>query len=228
LVLRAAGSAGPDAAHALDRVCSKYWYPIYAFIRRQGRPPHEAEDLTQSFFADLLTREWLAGVSAEKGRFRSFLLACLRNHLSHVRSRENSLRRNHGRPPVAFDACAAEERYGMEPRDVRDPAALFERRLAFSLIEDVLQRLQRDFAAEGKAAVFDALRDHLVGDAERGDYTETAAKLNQSEGSIRVAATRLRARFREQLRAEIARTVEDPRDVDEEIRHLFSVCRGSS
>jgi RNA polymerase sigma-70 factor (ECF subfamily) len=224
LVLRAAGTDGPDAMHALDRLCSKYWYPIYAFVRRQGRPPHEAEDLTQGFFADLLSRDWLAGVAAEKGRFRTFLLACLRNHLSHVRAHEGCLTRYPGQPIISFDARAAEDRYGMEPSDVRDPATLFERRLAFSLIDDVLKRVREDYAAEGKAALFDALRDHLVGDAERGRYAETAAKLNQNEGATRVAVTRLRERFRERLRAEVARTVEDPRDIDEELRHLFATC----
>jgi RNA polymerase sigma-70 factor (ECF subfamily) len=208
---------------ALEQLCSKYWYPVYAFLRRHGHSAHDAEDLTQGFFADLLRRDWLAGVGAEKGKFRTFLLACLENYRNKTYAREMGPTRNPGQPLISFDAQTAEQRYVLEPVEVRDPAALFERRLALTLIDDVLRRIQEDHAVQGKAIQFEALRVHLIGDAERGSYAETASKLNSTEAAARVAATRMREKFQTMIRAEITATVEDPRDVDGEIRHIIGL-----
>jgi RNA polymerase sigma-70 factor (ECF subfamily) len=225
VVLHAARGDAPGAQAATEQLFCRYWYPVYAFLRRHGQSPHDAEDLTQDFFARLLSRQWLAGVEPGKGLFRTFLLACLRNHLSHARVRANGPTRHPGRPILSIDARSAEERYALEPADVRDPASLFDRRWAYALIEETLQRLREHYAAESKAALFDELRGHLIGDAERGDYAEAAARLGMSEGAVRVAASRLREHFRERLRAGVGRTVDDPRDVDEEIRRLFTSAR---
>src|ERR1051325_5616955 len=157
--------------------------------------------------ADLLSRNWLRSVSADKGKFRTFLLACLRHHLSHVRAHDSGPTRNPGLPILSLDAGLAEEHYAHEPVDVDDPARLFERRWVYRLIEDCLGQLREEYAAEGRAAFFDILHEHLVGDAERGSYAQSAARLNMEEGTVRVAVTRLRDRFRQRLRAEVARKV---------------------
>jgi len=221
LILAAAKSNDTGARQAMERLCQKYWYPVYAFLRRKGNSPHDAEDLAQDFFAGLFSHDWLNGVSSAKGRFRSFLLACLKNHVSHVRARASGPTRHPGRPLISIDAQAAEERYAFEPADISDPATLFERRLAFTLIDTTLRALRDEYAEKSEAAQFDALREHLVGDAARGSYAQTAGRLRMSEGAVRVAVTRLRQRFREQLRAEVSRLVEDPRDVDLEIQYLL-------
>jgi RNA polymerase sigma-70 factor (ECF subfamily) len=223
IVLAAARSTEPQAQQALEELCRRYWYPVYAFLRRKGRSPHDAEDLTQGFFADLFRRDWLAGVDAVKGKFRTFLLACLDNYLNKVYARETGPTRHPGQPILSFDAQTAEQRYALEPVEISDPGALFERRLAFSLIEDVLHRLQQEYASQGKALAFEALRPHLLGDADRGSYAETARRLCSTEPASRVAATRLRDKFKEMLRAQVAATVQDPREVDEEIRHIISL-----
>jgi RNA polymerase sigma factor (sigma-70 family) len=225
LILAAARSKEPGSRQALDRLCQQYWYPVYAFLRRHGQSTHDAEDLTQGFFADLLSRDWLAGVSAAKGKFRSFLLACLQNHISHVRARESGPTRHPGQPLVSIDLRTAEERYAFEPAGIADPAVLLERRLAFTLIDNTLRALCAEYAENNRHALFGALREHLVGDADRGSYAPTAARLGMTEGAVRVAVTRLRKRFRERLRAEVSRLVEDPRDVDMEIRHLLDLSR---
>ncbi len=225
LIVAAANANEPSARPALEELFRKYWYPVYAFLRRQGRTPPDAQDLTQSFFADLFSRNWLRAVSAEKGKFRTFLLACLRHHLSHVRAHENGPTRHPGVPILSLDAGLAEESYALEPVDVHDPARLFERRWVYRLIDDCLHQLKEEYAAEGRATVFDTLREHLVGDAERGAYDQSSARLNMTAGAVRVAVTRMRDRFRERLRAEVARTVEDPRNVDEEIRYLITLSQ---
>ena len=225
VILTAAKAVEPGGHQALEQLCRQYWYPIYAFLRRKGRSPHDAEDLTQGFFADLLSRNWLADVGPEKGKFRTFLLACLCNYVGHVHDRETGPTRQPGRPLISIDAQAAEARYALEPADLRDPAALFERRWAYALIDDVLQELRQRYVTDGKAALFDALSEHLIDRAESGSYVEIAAKLGMTEGAVRVAVSRLRDRFRELLIAEVTRTVRDARDAEQELRHLFVVSQ---
>jgi len=224
-VLAAARKGDEPGQRALDELCQQYWSPVYAFLRRHGRSPHDAQDLTQGFFSQLLPRDWLAEVGPEKGRFRSFLLACLRNYLGHVHAHENSSTRHPGHSFLSLDANNFEGSYSPSIAESFDPAALFERRWAYVLIENALQSLRSAYATEGRATLFDVLSEHLVGEAERGRYAETAEKLGLSEGAARVAVSRLRERFRERLRAEVGRTVEDPREVDEEIRRLVAVAR---
>lgn len=223
VVLAAAQAGGPQADAALEELCRKYWYPLYAFVRRQGCGPPEAQDLIQGFFAHLLRRDWLAGVGPEKGKFRTFLLACLKHYLQNLRARELGPRRHPGQPILSIDALEAETRYGREPTDEQDPAKLFERRWALTLIEQVLQRLKGHCAAVGQATLFEVLCPYLTGDAERGDYAGIAAQLHMSPGAVRTAVTRLRGKFRELLREEIAHTVADSSEVDAEIAHLLGL-----
>jgi RNA polymerase sigma-70 factor (ECF subfamily) len=217
--------ASRESAQALEELCTKYWYPLYAYLRRQGRSPEDAKDLTQGFFAHLLANKALGKVDRTKGKFRSFLLACLNHYVQNQRDRDHAHKRGGGQAPIPIDVLTAEEHYRLEPAEVQDPAKIFERRWASTLIEQVLQQLRQQYAGDQKQSMFDALLPFLNGDAERGDYGEVAAKLNKSEGTVRVTVTRMREEFRELLRAEVGRTVSNPTEIDAEIRHLFQASR---
>lgn len=220
LVLAAKAGDAVGAA-AMNELCGKYWYPAYAFIRRQGCSPHDAEDLVQGFFDNVLRRDWLANVGPEKGKFRNFLLACLKNHRINQIEKDKGPMRNPGQPVVSFDLHEAERCYALEPRDEVDPAVLFDRRWAMTLVERVLAELKAQYAAKDKTELFDMFYPFLIGNAERGDFAPAAAKLNMNEGAVRKAVTDLRKRFRELLLEEIAQTVKDPADVEEERAYLL-------
>ncbi|SPE62412.1 RNA polymerase, sigma-24 subunit, ECF subfamily [Verrucomicrobia bacterium] len=219
-------AAGKDdlgrAAAALEELCSKYWYPLYAFIRRRGSDQHEAEDLTQAFFALLLGKEMLKRVDRHNGRFRSFLLASLTNFLNNEWDRRQTLKRGGGYRIISLDEMAAEERYRREPADPLTAEKLFDRRWAATLLELVLDRLKKEYIAEDKADLFAALEIGLTAGVSEGDYAEWTAFLGMSRGAVKVALHRLRRRFGQLLRQEIAHTVASPAEVDEEIRHLFA------
>jgi RNA polymerase sigma-70 factor (ECF subfamily) len=202
-------------------LCRTYWYPLYTFVRRQGHDPHCAQDLTQEFFARLLTKDYLAGVKREKGRFRSFLLATLKHFLADEWDRSRRIKRGGGKTPISLDDTTAEARYGLEPSHDLSPDRMYERRWATTLLEQVLSRLETQFTAAGNGPLFDALQEYLAKEAKATPYAETAAKLGMTEGAVRVAVHRLRQRYREILRAEIAHTVADPAQIDDELRHLF-------
>lgn len=217
--------ASRESAQALEELCLKYWYPLYAYLRRQGRSPEDSKDLTQGFFEQLLVHKALGKVDRTKGKFRSFLLACLNNYVLNARDRESAGKRGGGQATIPIDVLAAEDHYHLEPADVQDPAKIFERRWAATLIEQVLQQLKARYAHERKLDLFEALLPYLNGDFERGGYAGVAAQLNKSEGAIRVAVKRVREQFRELLRAEVGRTVSSPAEIDAEIRHLFNASR---
>ncbi len=227
MVLSAKDKDVPGAEAALEKLCRSYWYPLYAFLRRQGKGPEEAEDLTQGFFVHLLAKDRLQSVHPAKGKFRSFLLACLTNYVNNQREKEQAAKRGGGQVVLSIDASDAEEHYRLEPVDVQDPAKLFERQWASMLIEEVLRQVKEQCASNGKPKLFDALHPFLTGDAERGVYASIATKLGMNEGAVRVAVTRLRNDFRELLFTEVARTVDDPAEVESEIRQLFSAFRSS-
>jgi RNA polymerase sigma factor (sigma-70 family) len=207
VVFAAADNQSPDAFKALEQLCEKYWYPLYAFLRRQGRSPEDAKDLTQGFFAHLLAKDRLQHVHPSKGKFRSFLLACLNNYVQNERDREHADKRGNGQATIPIDVLVAEDYYHLEPADVQDPARIFERRWAATLIGQVLQELETQYATDARRILYATLHPFLTGDAERGGYADAAAKLNRSEGAVRVAVTRLREEFRDLLRAEVGRTV---------------------
>ena len=225
MVLHAGRNDTTRAQEALALLCRTYWYPIYAYVRRRGYSPEDAEDLTQGFFARLLELNSLADVRREKGKFRSFLLASLNHFLSDEWDRARAQKRGHGRV-ISLDTDAAETRFGREPADASTREKMFERQWAMTLLETVVQRLQCDYQAAGKGALFMALRFSIMGDKTDVPYTQLAAEVGLSEEALRVAVHRLRQRYRQLLRDEIAQTVATPAEVDGEIRHLFSALTG--
>jgi RNA polymerase sigma-70 factor (ECF subfamily) len=212
------------ARDALGKLCGTYWYPLYAFVRRAGTSPHDAQDLTQEFFARLLEKNWLEAVDREKGKFRSWLLAAMKNFLAKEWRDAHRMKRGGEAAAVSLDADSAEERYGREPADNVTPEQIYDRRWAFDLLDRGLARLETDFAAAGKAAQFAALKFCLSG--EKVPLAEVAAQLGTSEGAVKVAVHRLRERYRELIREEIAETVAKSADVDAELAELFAALRG--
>jgi RNA polymerase sigma factor (sigma-70 family) len=223
VVLAAREGNSPEAREALAELCSVYWYPLYAFIRRQGLDAHEAQDSTQEFFTRLLEPDFLLAVDRAKGRFRSFLLACCKHFLANERDRARARKRGGERLPVSLDFVAAEGCYVREKTQGISPEKLFERRWALTLLDQVLARLRDEFAAAGQTDYFDRLKAYLPGDRSAGTYEQFGAEFGMSEGAVKVAVHRLRRRYREFLREEIARTVGDGDQVEAEIRDLFAI-----
>ena len=223
VVLAAKDKSSPESAAALEVLCRGYWYPLYAFVRRQGHSPSDAQDLTQEFFARLLAKEYLQAADREKGRFRTFLWVALRRFLANEWDRARRLKRGGGHTPLSLDTTAAEERYAAEGSDGVPPDRLYERRWARTLLEQALARLRAEYAAAGKTTEFERFKGVLT--AERGGipYTELATALNLGEGATRVAVHRLRKRFRELFRATVAETVGAPDEVDDELRHVVGL-----
>jgi RNA polymerase sigma-70 factor (ECF subfamily) len=220
LVLAASGDDS-TARRALASLCETYWYPLYAFIRRSGRSVDDARDLTQAFIASLIERGDFEGLSAERGRFRSFLLAALRHFLANDSARARTQKRGGGLAtlPLAFDA--GEGRYAREPAAPATPETIFERRWALTVIEQVLADLRSEADREGRTTEFDRLKACLLGGAPAGGYAAVAAELSTTEGAVKAAVHRLRRRFQRGLRRHISETVLDPADVDDEIRFLI-------
>ena len=212
------------AHESLAKLCEAYWYPLYAFVRRQGMSEHDAQDLTQEFFARLLEKGWLGGVERERGKFRSWLLASMKHFLANEWDRANRLKRGGGQTVLSLDAQTAEARYALEPADPMTADRIFERRWALTLLEQVLVRLRKEFVAAGREKLFEELKAALAGG--KVDYAEIAARLNLNEGAVRVAVHRLRLRYRDLVRAEIAETVATEDEVDAEVQHLFAALAG--
>ena len=210
------------SAAALEKLCQRYWHPIYAFIRRRGSNPHEAEDLTQAFFAHLLAQETLKKVAREKRKFRTFLLAALTHFLANEWDKCQTLKRGGQRQIFSLDEARAEELYGYEPVEPATPDKLFDRRWAWLLVEAVLSQLQQEYHAANKAELFAKLEPGLTGELNPGWHAGLAAEVGMNAGAVRVALFRLRRRFGELLRGEIAQTVSSAAEVDEEIRQLFT------
>jgi DNA-directed RNA polymerase specialized sigma24 family protein len=228
LVLAAArGDVTPRAAAAMAELCRVYWFPLYAYVRRRGHDTHAAEDLTQEFFLRLLDKDYLAGVDRDKGKFRAFLLASLKHFLANEWDRSQSQKRGGGNVILPLDVAGAENRYSLEPSHDLTPERLFERQWALTVLEQVLARLQGEFATDGKQPVFDALKPFLTAGRESGGYAAAAAELAMTEGAVKTAVHRLRRRYRQVLRDEIAQTVASPEEVDEEIRYLLA-CLGNA
>jgi len=223
VVLTAQRTDTTRAQAALARLCQTYWYPLYAFVRRLGHNPHDAQDLTQEFFARLLAKNYLAGVAPEKGNFRSFLLASLKHFLANEWDRAHAAKRGGGQTIISLDDTDAENRYRLEPVDNMTADKLFDRRWVMTLLEQVMARLRSEYAQNEDADLYERLKDCLGGSRASAPYARLAADLRMTEGAVKVAVHRLRARYRELLREEIAQTVTTQGEVDEEIRHLFSL-----
>jgi RNA polymerase sigma-70 factor (ECF subfamily) len=216
VVLTAGNSASPEAHSALEDLCRTYWYPLYAYVRRRGYSPEDAQDLTQSFFAQLLRRNAVTQVDRQRGKFRTFLLASLNNFLTDQWDQAHRVKRGGGETTLSFDAVTAEERCGLEPADVADPAKLFERRWAVTLLEHCLTLLEEEMMTKGQRPLFEALRPFLVGEPSDQTYSQLAPPLGITPSALKMSASRLRARCRELLREEILRTVASPREAEEE------------
>lgn len=226
VVLAAGQPASPQAAAALEKLCRAYWYPLYAYVRRRGYSPEDAEDGTQSFFARLLEGNLLPRASPHRGRFRSFLLTALQNFLTDEHDRASARKRGGGQPLISLDALDGEARYALEPADELSPDKLFERRWATTVLEGAWTRLEAEYAAEGKADSFRELRRFNSGQESAPAYAEAAGHLGLPENTVKSLVHRMRRRYRTLLRAEIARTVADPAEIDEEIRYLLRVLAG--
>lgn len=228
LVLAAGrGEIGGQAGQqALEQLCQTYWYPLYAYVRRRGFTPEDAEDLTQEFFRVLLAQDSLRMADREKGRFRSFLLAALKNFLANEWDRAHAQKRGGGLAKVSIDTSLAEQRFLGEPFVESAPEKIYDRGWALALLSRTMSRLREEFSMAGKLADFEHLKGCLT--AERGElaYARLAAEAGMSEGAARVAVHRLRRRFREVFRGEIAHTVASPAEVDDELRYLMQVLAG--
>lgn len=225
VVLRAGESASVQADQALESLCRAYWYPLYAYVRRQGRSADDAQDLTQDFFARLLEKKYLRLADPERGRFRTFLLSSLKNFMVTEWQKSCAQKRGGAHVVISWEEGNAEGRYLAEPIDGLTPERIYEKRWAVTLLEQVMVQLRDKYAVDGKETLFDALKPYVWGETMLDGYDATAARLGMSEGALRVAMHRLRELFREHLRAEVARTVETPAEVDEELRHLIAALR---
>lgn len=231
IVLAAAGRGGTNGGQAastsasrraLEELIGAYWFPLYAFIRRQGNDPQQSEDLTQGFFAHLLENQGLATVDRSKGKFRSFLLVSLKHFMADQHDKARALKRGGERKIVSLDVAQAEAHYAREPADSMTPERHFERSWAIAVLNHVISRLEQEYTSRGKSAVFQALRHTLDGQASEHSHAQVAEELHTSEGAVRVMAHRLRCRYREVLRDEIRQTVENVEFIDEEITYLIN------
>ena len=205
----------------MARLCETYWHPVYGFLRMKGYAPHEAEDLTQEFLCRMVHQDLLAGLTSEGGRFRAFLLAALKHFLANEHDRAGRQKRGGGVAPLSLDWQDADARYQIDPADQLSPDKLYDRAWATTLLEQVIARLREECAAEGKSQVFVQLKPFLMMGKSDIPYAQAAASLGLNEGAARVAVHRLRKRYRELLRQEIAQTLSEPADLEEELRALF-------
>lgn len=222
-MLAAGEGTSAQAQAAIEQLYRTYWYPVYAYLRREGHPPPEAQDVTQELFARLLAGNQLAGLVPGKGRFRSFLLVALKHYLINERQRARANKRGGGQALIPLDLILAEERYDLEPADALTADKIFERRWALTLLETVLGTLREECVEAGRQAQFEELKVFLTAERSPLTYETIGRKLGLSEGGVKSAVSRLRARYRELVQEEVAKTVAHPMEVDDELRHLFEV-----
>ncbi len=222
-VLAAGDTAAPGSSEALGKLCRSYWFPLYAFVRRQGRSTEDAEDLIQGFLLYLLERHVIDKAKPELGRFRSFLLGCLKNYLAQQRDLAQAAKRGGDQRPVSLDAAEAERRLRTEPALEVTPEALFDQKWGVTVLGQSLKSVEAEYSQSGQARVFERLHPFLQGDCERLAYREAAEDLGLTEPAVRMAVTRLRRRYRDALRRAVAETVSDPKDIDDELRYLIRI-----
>jgi RNA polymerase sigma-70 factor (ECF subfamily) len=226
VVLAATQRPSPESAAALETICRAYWYPLYACIRRCGQPPHDAQDLTQEFFCRLLEKRWLDAADRERGKLRVFLITALKHFMSNEWRKASAQRRGGGQAQVPFDTSIAESRYVADKTAPLMAESTYDRQWALTLLAWTLDRLEAEFLTAGRLAHFEALKSSLM--AERGaiDYAAVAKQLGVNEGAARVAVHRLRKRFREIYREELAQTLANETDLEAELRHLAAALAG--
>jgi RNA polymerase sigma-70 factor (ECF subfamily) len=222
VILAAADSSSPQHERALSTLCHAYWFPLYAYLRRHGYDPHQAEDYTQGFFAAILERQGLRRADPKYGKFRSFLLASLKNFLSDEWDRARARKRGGDKKTLSLDLDAAESRYAREPARRLSPEKLFERSWALTVLKQAMDRLKAESTTPDKQRLFDRLKVYISAETDAAAYRQVAAELDMTEGAVKVAVHRLRRRYRELVRDEIAQTVTTEAQVDEEIRDLFA------
>jgi len=223
VVLAAAQQESPQAAEALETLCRTYWYPLYVYVRRRGYEHEDAQDLTQQFFALFLQKEYVRLADRQRGRFRTFLLHALEHFLVNEWKRAQRVKRGGGTPCLSLDADEAENRYALETVTTLTPERVYEMRWARTLLEQVLAALQQEYTASGQGQVFEALAELLWGKDASVSYAQIGEHLGMTEGAVGTAMHRLRQRFRDRLRAEVAHTVAEPGEVDEELHYLLTV-----
>jgi len=223
--MEAGHETAPGAAEALERLCKSYWYPLYVFVRRKGHSPEDAQDLTQEFFARFIEKKYVGLADQGRGKFRTFLLRSLEHFLINEWTKSRAAKRGGTTRTISWDEQEAEQRYLLELADATAPDKAYEKRWAMSLLEQVLAHLQEEFKSD-RADLFDALKKTVWGEATDASYQKIGAELGMGEGAVKVAAHRMRHRYRELLRAEVARTVASSAEVDEELRDLAAVLRG--
>jgi RNA polymerase sigma-70 factor (ECF subfamily) len=223
VVLLAKTGGSSSAAEALGQLCQTYWRPIYAFLRRQGNSPEDAEDLTQAFFVHLMRRDFLNHLQHQQGRFRSFLLAFLKHFLADERDKTRALKRGGGELPISLDALDPEARDAAEPADYLTPENAYERHWARAVLDRTWRQLRDEYAAEGKLSLFGHLKDFQPGEHGPVTYAEIGRLTGLSESGVKSAVHRMRRRHREILRQGIAQTVARPEEIEDEIRHLIEV-----
>jgi RNA polymerase sigma-70 factor (ECF subfamily) len=221
IIAAAADRDAPESRGALEALCAAYWYPLYGYIRRHGFSSEQAEDLTQDFLATLLEKDFFQGIDRSRGSFRSYLIACVRHFLANERDRAMAQKRGGGRATLSLDFQDAESRYRQDGSAGMTAEALYERQWALTLLREVLDRLRDEWHSAGRGRLFEAVEGFLIGESEPKGYEGAAAELGMTAGAVRVAVHRLRRRYRELVREEIARTVADPAEIDGEIRDLF-------
>jgi RNA polymerase sigma-70 factor (ECF subfamily) len=220
VVLEARGSS-PDSRAALESLCQAYWYPLYAYLRRRGSSIDDAQDLVQAFFVGLIEKRVLSIADPERGRFRSFLLASLRNFTANERDKQQAKKRGGGTLPFRIDGSAGESRYCGEPGHDITPEQLYHKQWAVTLLDRVMELLRDEFSRRGQEHQFECLKRFLAGRSSESSYVEVASELNLTRAAAMSAVSRMRRRYREILRTEIGRTVSHPSEVDDEIRGLF-------
>ncbi|MBX9622668.1 MAG: sigma-70 family RNA polymerase sigma factor [Gemmataceae bacterium] len=221
LVAAAADPADPQTRAALAALCTAYWYPVYGYVRRRGHDHHAAQDLTQAFFARLLEKNDLAAADQTRGRFRAFLLAACRHFLLNEHDKESARKRGGGRHRLSLDFGDADGRFTREPASDETPERAFDREWALGLLDRAVGELRREYEESGRAKLFAALKDTLLGGGDVA-YADLAGQLGMTEGAVKVAVHRLRQRYRDRLRSAIADTVASPDEVDDEVRDLFA------
>jgi len=221
-VLTAGGSSSADSRRALESLCAAYWHPLHAYVRRRVSDVNEAQDLTQAFFAELLEKNYVGSATPERGRFRAFLLTALKHFLSKQWDKAKAKKRGGGRAPIRLDFASDDSRCSAEPAGGLTPEEVFDRRWAETLLDQVMARLEREFADVGKQSRFRQLKPYIIGQHEGATYADAGEVLGTTEAAAKMAIHRMRRRYRRLLREEVAQTVADPSDIDDEIRDLFA------
>jgi DNA-directed RNA polymerase specialized sigma24 family protein len=221
VVLSAGRDSSPDSQRALESLCSSYWEPLYAYVRRRVPDVSEAQDLTQAFFVELLEKNYVGSATPQRGRFRAFLLTAFKHFLSRQWEKARAQKRGGGRAKLPLDFSTADSKYSFEPSGGLTAERLYERTWSITLLAQVMERLREEFVQAGKSDQFDELKEFLIGDHSGRTYANAAEQLQTTEAAAKMAVSRMRKRYRELLREEIAHTVDREDEIEDEIRSLF-------